>query len=96
MKEETKINETGKSSVLVPFLVGGLVGAGVMLLLAPKAGKEIRRDISNAAINARDRVMSGVDKGKELYDESKSAVTKAIDAGKTAYIREKERHIQAA
>jgi gas vesicle protein len=95
MKEETKINDIS-NSLVVPFLVGGLVGAGIMLLLAPKAGKEIRHDISNAAINTRERIMLAVDKGKELYDENKSAVTGAIDAGKTAYIREKERHIQAA
>ena len=95
MKEETKILDSGKS-VLLPFLVGGLVGAGVMLLLAPKAGKEIRQDIGDAVIKTRDRMMLAVDKGKELYDESKTVVADAIDAGKTAYIREKERHSQAA
>lgn len=31
------------------FLLGGLIGAGLALLYAPKAGRETRRDISKAA-----------------------------------------------
>ena len=36
MTEEREVKEV--RSILVPFVVGGLVGAGVALLLAPKAG----------------------------------------------------------
>jgi hypothetical protein len=32
-----------------------------------------------------------LDKGKELYGEGKTAVANAIEAGKTAYIQEKEK-----
>ncbi|HXX53670.1 MAG TPA: YtxH domain-containing protein [Thermodesulfovibrionales bacterium] len=31
------------------FLVGGLIGAAIALLYAPKAGRETRKDISRAA-----------------------------------------------
>jgi gas vesicle protein len=41
MKEELEKMEVGRkgSSMVVPFLVGSLVGAGIALLLAPKSGK---------------------------------------------------------
>jgi gas vesicle protein len=35
------------------FLIGGLIGAGVALLYAPKSGRETRRDISKAAKRAK-------------------------------------------
>jgi gas vesicle protein len=96
MKEELVSNEVERNSFVVPFLIGGLVGAGIMLLLAPKSGKEIRRDIGDLAADTRERLTSTIDKAKLAYEEGKSAIADAIDAGKTAYIREKEKHSQAA
>ncbi len=94
MKEEMteKGIKTNKTiNMMVPFLVGGVVGAGVALLLAPKPGKEIRKDIKRFATTTKDSVNLAIDKGKELYEEGKTAVSKAIDAGKSAYIQEKEK-----
>jgi gas vesicle protein len=88
MKEE--LTNRG-NSVLMPFLVGGIVGAGLALLLAPKPGKEFREDIMRFATSTRDRVSLAMDKGKELYDEGRTAVVGAIEAGKTAFIQEKEK-----
>jgi gas vesicle protein len=88
MKEE--LTNKG-NSILMPFLVGGVVGAGVALLLAPKPGKEVREDIKRFATSTKDRVTLALDKGKELYGEGKTAVANAIEAGKTAYIQEKEK-----
>ncbi|MGE5894327.1 MAG: YtxH domain-containing protein [bacterium] len=96
----------GSSSMFLAFLMGGLVGAGFALLLAPKSGRELRKQISDLAEEAKqkaseyvehtkERVSSTIEKGKELYGEQKSAVTTAIEAGKEAYHREKERHIKA-
>ncbi len=95
MNEELEKNISRERSVLVPFLVGGIVGAGIALLLAPKSGKELRRDISDAASKTRDTVAETVDKGKALYEDSASAIKGAIDAGKMAYIQERDRHRQA-
>ena len=96
-------------SILVPFLVGGVVGSGITLLLAPKSGKEVREDIKRFANNSAKRVSLAIDKGKELYNDSKERVSltinkgrelydggralfgKAIEAGKTAYVQEKEK-----
>ena len=92
MKEE--LNNKG-GTILLPFLVGGIVGAGVALLFAPKAGREVRDDIRRLTTRTKDRVTSTIDRGKLLYEEGKTAVTSAIDAGKTAFLQEKEkfRHV---
>ncbi len=95
MKEDI-VKEKKDSSMLVPFIVGGLVGAGVAFLLAPKSGKELRKDIRNLATDTRKMITSTIDKGKDLYEGSKSAVKTAIDAGKTAYIEERDKVRQVA
>ena len=59
-------------------MVGGLVGAGVALLLAPKSGKELRKDIKDIASDTRDKIATTVEKGKELYVDSTEAVKNAI------------------
>jgi len=82
MKEE--LVDKGMAMV-VPFLVGGVVGAGVALLLAPKPGKEIRTDIKRFATTTKDRVNLAIDKGKDLYEEGRTAVASAIDKGKEIY-----------
>jgi len=102
MKEELEIKEAVKKerSVLVPFLVGGLVGAGLAVLFAPKSGKETRADIKDLAGKTKEKIVSTIDKGREIYQESTNALTGAIEAGKaaykTAYVEEKERQIKAA
>lgn len=92
MKEELIKKGT---TYLTPFLVGGIVGAGIALLLAPKPGKEVREDMKRFASSTKDRLSSALEQGKVLYEEGRTAVASAIDAGKTAYIQEKEkfRHV---
>jgi gas vesicle protein len=87
--------EKKEPSVFVPFVLGGLVGAGIALLLAPKSGKEVRNDIKDLAENTRETITSTIHKGKELIEEGKIVVSSAIDAGKAAYVHEKERYLKA-
>ena len=94
MKEESEV--TTVRSILVPFVAGGLVGAGVALLLAPKAGKELRKDIKDIALDTRTKIATSVEKGKELYVDSTAAVKNAFEAGKMAYIQEMEKHRKTA
>ncbi len=61
MKEELNTRETKERSILVPFLVGGVVGAGIALLLAPKSGKELRKDIKDLASKSKDTVVSAIE-----------------------------------
>jgi gas vesicle protein len=93
MKEELGVS-TGRS-VILPFLVGGLVGAGIALLLAPKSGRELRKDIKDIAASTGDKITATVEKGKELYVDSTAAVKNAFEAGKVAYIETMEKHQKA-
>ena len=93
MKEELTNN---RSFILMSFLIGGVMGAGVALLLAPKPGQEIREDIKRFAVNTKDKVALAVDKTKEVYDESKAAVTNVFEAGKNAYVRGRKQWQHAA
>lgn len=92
----------GTGTVLLSFLLGGIVGAGCALLMAPQSGREARHRIREFtedvkgkareyAEDMKGKVSSGVDKSKELYDEKKSMLTTAFEAGKEAYEKEKER-----
>jgi len=92
MKERLEVRER---SVFVPFFLGGLLGAGIALLLAPKSGKEVRKDIKDLAENTKETVISTMHRGRELIEEGKKAVSSAIDAGKAAYVQEKEQHLKA-
>ena len=89
-------------SMLLSFLLGGIVGAGLALLLAPQSGEETRNKIRDLADDVKDKttgyvdktkgkITSYVDDGKEYYEQKKSLVKSAIDAGKEAYEKEKER-----
>jgi gas vesicle protein len=96
--------ESGRStgSIILAFFIGGLVGAGVALLLAPQPGKETRQKIKERAEEAKEKatqyaeevkskVTSTVEKGKGLAEEKKSLITTAVEAGKEAYAKEKEK-----
>jgi gas vesicle protein len=98
-------NEEGRysaGSLILGFFIGGLVGAGLGLLLAPEPGRETRQKIKGLAEDAKEKaveyaekvkgeVTSTVGKGKEILEEKKSLVTAAVEAGKEAYQKEKEK-----
>jgi gas vesicle protein len=94
MKEE--IVTTGERSVLLPLFVGAAVGAGIALLLAPKPGRELRKQIQELGSDSKEKILSTVDRGKALYEEGKAAISSAVDAGKHAYEQEKEKHFRKA
>ncbi len=82
MKEEST---NGKSSILIPALVGSAVGAGIAVLLAPQSGKKTMKDIKRFASNTRDQVAEVVDEGKDLYAEGSKAVARTVKAGREMF-----------
>ncbi len=95
-------NGAGVGAVLLSFLAGAAVGAGVALLVAPKTGEEIRGKIKGLAEDAIDKIKeytseaqekikSTIEDGKDIISEKKSILSSAIEAGKEAIEREKER-----
>lgn len=67
------------------FLLGGLVGAFVALLYAPKTGKETRREISKVAKNVKrsttEFVEDTVDTIHDFVDDVKDRATYIVDKG---------------
>jgi gas vesicle protein len=90
MKEEmaTPIKQ---NSIVVPLLVGGIVGAAFAFLLAPKPGREMRKQIKDLAADTKEKLSAAIDKSREFYDEAKNAVSNAVGAGKQAYTQEREK-----
>jgi gas vesicle protein len=46
--------------VLTGIVVGGLIGATAMMLLAPRSGEEMRAEIKDKAVDLRDRTTESV------------------------------------
>ena len=59
--QELEFNSGNTLSILGGVLVGSLVGAVTMLLLAPRSGKETRKMISDKGNELRDRTTEMVD-----------------------------------
>ncbi|MCA1564210.1 MAG: YtxH domain-containing protein [Acidobacteria bacterium] len=64
--------ESGLSTQLTCFLLGGAVGALAALLFAPKSGRELRGDIADATRQGVDRAR---DKANEYYEVSRERAT---------------------
>src|SRR5512143_3974318 len=74
-----KYETSSRSNVgtAVSFLLIGLgVGAALGLLLAPKSGKQMRRDLRRSYDDALDTISEWTDEAKERFDE---AVEKGAD-----------------
>ena len=98
----SNIENSSASGVLLSFVVGGLAGAALAILFAPRAGRETRELIA-------DRVKDGLDKGRHLKDEvvtrsqrlrddavdfveeRKERLGSAIEAGQQAYREARDR-----
>ena len=68
-------NGINASTVLLSFLAGAAVGAGMALLVAPKTGKELREKIADLTDDA-------VTKIKDYASEAQSKISATIDDGK--------------
>jgi len=67
------------------FLLGGLIGAGIALLYAPKSGRETRKEISKAARRVKrdavDLVEDTIQNVDEFVDTVKSHASDIIERG---------------
>ncbi len=88
------------------LLVGGLIGAVLALLYAPRSGKETREDIRDSAeellekakcqyAGAYRKIEKLADHEKESIIGKKERLKKAIEAGVEAYKQEKTGALQA-
>jgi gas vesicle protein len=95
-------NGLNAGTVILAFLGGAAVGAGLALLYAPKTGKELRTNIKTLtddavckikdyAAEAQDKIKTTIEESKDLFNEKKSILSSAIEAGREAMGKEKER-----
>ncbi len=89
-------------TVLLAMIAGAMAGAVAALLLTPQSGQQSRdqlrtyarraeeglRDVGEKAGREFEKV---VHKGREVYEENKSVMTEAFDAGREAMRRERDR-----
>lgn len=57
-------NDGGFGTFLVGFVIGGLAGAAVALLLAPQSGEETRTIIRDKSIELKDRAMETAEEAR--------------------------------
>ena len=86
---------SGSGGILMAFLAGGLVGAGLALLYAPVSGREARERIGGLAEDLRTKSEEWTgdvtQKGEKFIDEERSVIKSAYDAGREAMAKEKAR-----
>src|SRR3954464_15912083 len=81
---------SGGGSFVMGLLTGTVLGAGLGMLFAPKAGSELRNQLTEQAGNlataasdqyqrATEAAGSWADRGREAYDKTKDVIAKGTD-----------------
>lgn len=91
-------NDSGGGSFVMGLLTGTVLGAGLGMLFAPKAGSELRGQLSEQAGNLKSTASDGyrkatqaagdiAERGREYYDKARDAVAKGADEAQR-YVKE--------
>ncbi|MDR0311231.1 MAG: YtxH domain-containing protein [Acidobacteriota bacterium] len=94
--------ETCSGEKALFFLVGAAIGAVTALLMAPRSGAETRKLIAARAREGADAVANRsktvadlastyLDRGKEALYHQREHLSAAFEAGKQAYMEEKDK-----
>lgn len=89
---------SGGGSFVMGLLTGTVLGAGLGMLFAPKAGSELRNQITEQAGNLANTASEGyrkatdvagdwADRGRDMYDKARDAVAKGADEAQR-YVRD--------
>jgi len=101
------VSDSGKSGDFAAGLViGGLIGAAIALLLAPRPGDETLAQLREKGIELKDRaadlsaeavkrVSDLEDKGRSVLEEQKTRLQDAVEEGKTAAQRKRDEMLDA-
>lgn len=74
--------------ILTGIVVGGLIGATAMMLLAPRSGEELRSELKDKAMDLRDRTAESV-KDRVSQVASKAGHLKGGLRGKSQDLKER-------
>ena len=85
-------NNGDLGSFLAGFLIGGLIGAGVALLMAPQSGEETREMIRDKSIELRDRAYETAeqarDRAEQMAQQARERVAEIEVGGKPVFKKE--------
>ena len=76
--------EEGGGSFLMGLLAGTVLGAGLGMLFAPKAGSELRSQLGSQISDQTGRLREVADQG---YQQASEKVSQIVDRGREAYDR---------
>jgi gas vesicle protein len=76
--------EEGGGSFLMGLLAGTVLGAGLGMLFAPKAGSELRSQLGTQLADQTGRLRDAAD---PLYQQATEKVSQIVDRGREAYDR---------
>jgi len=83
--------EDGGGSFLMGLLAGTVLGAGLGMLFAPKAGSELRNQLNEQAgklrSTANDTLSQVKSTATDTYSQASDKVNQIVDKGKEAYDR---------
>lgn len=82
---------TNNSKILLAFLAGGAISAGVALLTAPASGEETRKKIKESLDEAKSRITDKASELQRTFTDRKEGLKAAYAAGKDAYLSTAER-----
>ncbi len=93
------------ASVALAFIIGGALGASLALLFAPEGGRQTRTRLKDLATDVKDRstdlvedvkdcVEDALGVSREIFDEKKTILTAAYQAGKEAMDRERSKLLE--
>lgn len=78
-------DETGGGAFVMGLIAGAVIGAGIGMLLAPKAGSELRSQLGDTATRLRDRASEGYSaastKVADLYNRRTGAAGTTAPTG---------------
>ncbi len=86
-------SESGGGGFMMGLLTGTVLGAGLGMLLAPKAGTELRGQLGEQARNlgnmandqyrkASETATGWAEKGREFVDKARDGVTRGMEEGR--------------
>lgn len=90
MKDELDLTDTGggtSGAFVLGLLCGAALGAAAGLLLAPKTGSEMRRQVADSADEWRRKATAAYDSASSSINDMMARGREAIQVGKDAFQR---------